>query len=104
MKVIYAYVDQYEEESTETAIALIRSGDDTGTTYSLMPIRVKAAEKELFKVPEDVVIDGEFYMGALNPPDDEYVRKLIGLEAVADENIEPLPEIPNDISDDDLPF
>lgn len=104
MKVIYAYVDQYEEESTTTAIALIRSGDDTGTTYSLMPIRVKAAEKALFTVPEEIVIDAEFYLGALNPPDDEYIRKLIGLETAADENIEPLPEIPNDISDDDLPF
>jgi hypothetical protein len=104
MKPIYAYKDQYEEDATVTPIALIRSGDDTGTTYNVMPIRVKAAEKELFKVPEDVVIDGEFYLSALNPPDDDYVRKLIGLEAATDEKIESLPEITTDIKDDDLPF
>jgi hypothetical protein len=104
MKPIYAYKDQYEEDATVTPIALIRSGDDTGTTYSVMPIRVKAAEKELFKVPEEVVVDADFYLSALNPPDDDYVRKLIGLEAVADENIEPLPEVKTDLKDDDLPF
>jgi hypothetical protein len=87
VKVIYAYIDQYEEDATTTPIALIRSGADTGTTYALMPLRVKAAEKELFQLPTDVVIDAEFYLSALNPPDDDYVRKLIGLEAVADENI-----------------
>jgi hypothetical protein len=104
MKVIYAYTDQYEEDSTVTAIALIRSGDDTGTTYSLMPIRVKKAEEALFTVPEGVVIDAEFYMGALNPPDDDYVRKLIGLEAAADEKIESIPDGQTDIKEDDLPF
>jgi hypothetical protein len=102
--VIYAYTDQYEEDSTVTAIALIRSGDDTGTTYSLMPIRVKKAEEALFTVPEGVVIDAEFYMGALNPPDDDYVRKLIGLEAAADEKIESIPDGQTDIKEDDLPF
>lgn len=101
MKAIYAYKDEYEEEAVTTPIALKRSGDDTTTTYSLMPIRVKKAEEELFKVPVDVVIDAEFYLGALNPPDDEYIRKLIGLEAVEEEAIE---IIPTDISDDELPF
>jgi hypothetical protein len=105
MKVIYAYKDEYEEEATTTPISLKRSGDDTGTTYSLMPIRVKPAEKELFKVPEDIVIDAEFYLGALNPPDDDYIKKLIGIQAAADENIESIPEEGlGDIKDDDLPF
>lgn len=87
VKAIYAFLDQYEEDSLTTPIALIRSGADTGTTYSLMPIRVKAAEKELFTVPADVAIDGDFYLSALNPPDDDYIRKLLGLDTVADENI-----------------
>jgi hypothetical protein len=102
MKPIYAYKDEYEEESTTTAIALIRSGEDTGTTYTLMPIRVKKAEEALFKVPEDVKIDAEFYLSALNPPDDDYIRKLIGLEAAADEPIESLSD--SEVKDDDLPF
>lgn len=104
VKPIYAYIDQYEEDATVTPIALIRSGDDTGTTYSIMPIRVKAAEKELFKVPEGVAIDAEFYMGALNPPDDDYIKKLLGLEAASDENIESIPEEGLNIGEDDLPF
>jgi hypothetical protein len=103
-KVVYSYIDEYEEEAVTTPIALKRSGDDTGTTYSLMPIRLKAAEKELFKVPEGVVIDNEFYMNALNPPDDDYIRKLLGLEAAADENIEPLPEVNTEDGSDELPF
>jgi hypothetical protein len=99
VKVIYAYIDQYEEDATSTPIALIRSGSDTGTTYALMPLRVKAAEKELFKVPEDVVIDAEFYLSALNPPDDEYVRKLLGLGEVADEEIKAI-----DLAEDESAF
>lgn len=99
MKGIYAYKDEYEEEATTTPIALKRSGSDTGTTYSMMPIRVKAAEQELFKVPEGIVIDNEFYIGVLNPPDDEYIKQLLGLDVANDAEVTPL-----EITDDALPF
>jgi hypothetical protein len=81
MKPIYKYVEQYEEEALTTPIVLSRSGNDTGTTYTIMPVRVKAAEKELFVVHEEVVINREFYENILQAPDEEYVRKLIGLAA-----------------------
>lgn len=99
VKAVYAFIDQYEEDSLTTPIALIRSGADTSTTYNIMPIRVKAAEKELFQVPADIEIDAEFYLSALNPPDDEYVRKLLGLDSVADENI-----VAIDLAEDESAF
>lgn len=102
MKAVYSFVDQYEEEATTTPVVLTRSGDDTKTTYTLMPVRVKAAEKALFEVPESVKIDDEFYEGVLNIPDDEYVRQLIGL----DEEDEEVKDLGNESEEglDDLPF
>ncbi|HDR8003383.1 hypothetical protein HB667_26590 [Bacillus cereus] len=108
MKVINSYKDEYEEEATTTPIALKRSGEDTSTTYSLMPIRVKPAEKDLFVLPEDVKIDNEFYLSALNPPDEDYIREILGLTAAPAESHGDSPVVeldkPTDISDDDLPF
>jgi hypothetical protein len=80
MRAIYAYLDEYEDESTTTAIVLMRAGNDTGTRYTLMPIRVKPAEKDLFVIPDNVVIDRHFYESFLQKPSEEYVRKLIGVE------------------------
>jgi hypothetical protein len=81
LKVVYAFVDEYEEDSTTTPIALTRSGSEKDTTYTLMPVRVKAAEKELFVKPDDIVLDENFYRSALNVPDDAYVKKLLGITA-----------------------
>lgn len=104
MKGIYKFTDEYEEESLTTPISLSRSGEDTSTTYTILPVRVKAAEKELFQLPENLpVLDGEFYLGILNPPEDDYIRELLGLTAEA--GIEPVGDQGQlDIKDDDLPF
>lgn len=102
MKAVYAFVDQYEEESTTTAVSLSRSGSDTSTTYTIMPVRIKAAERDLFVVPEGTVITEDFILNVLNIPDDEYVRGLLGLPA-ADAEIKPINESGN-VSDEDLPF
>lgn len=99
MKAIFAFCDEYEGEVTTTAVALKRSGASTDTTYALMPVRIKPAEKELFQVPSDIVIDAEFYMAVLNPPDDEYVKKLIG---IADETEEQIQTI--DLTEDEMKF
>jgi hypothetical protein len=88
LKVIYAFVDEYEEEAITTPISLTRSGSDSKTTYSLQAARVKAAEREVFVKPEGILLDNEFYMNALNIPDNEYIKKLIGLES--DEDAKPM--------------
>lgn len=90
MKAIYAFTDEYEGDSTVTPISLKRAGGGTDTTYSIMPIRVKAAEQSLFEIPKDIKIDAEFYEGVLNVPDDDYVRELLGLNTVSDADIQPL--------------
>jgi hypothetical protein len=84
LKVIYAFVDEYEEEATTTPISLTRSGSDTDTTYSLQAARVKKAEQDVFVKPEGIVLDNEFYNNVLNIPSDEYIKKLIGLKTEED--------------------
>jgi hypothetical protein len=88
---IYSFTDQYEEESTTTPVVLSRSGSDAqSTTYTLMPLRVKANEKDLFKVP-DAKVDDEFYMNVLQPPTEEYLEKLLGIGSDEDE-VKPIEE------------
>jgi hypothetical protein len=79
LKVVLAFIDGYEEESTVTPIALTRSGSGTDTTYTLMPVRVRPAEKLLFVKPENIMLDGDFYRRVLNIPDDMYVKQLLGI-------------------------
>lgn len=102
MKAVYAYVDEYEEEATATPISLSRNGSDTSTTYTMMPVRVKPAEKAIFEIPAELIVDEEFYMNVLNLPSDDYIRELLGLakeDAVTavDDNVVA-------VGDDELPF
>lgn len=85
MKGVYQFLDEYEEEALTTPISISRSGSEKDTTYSIIPTRVKPAEKLLFSVPTDVTIDEEFILGVLNVRDDDFILKLIGLPEGSDE-------------------
>jgi hypothetical protein len=80
MAAVYNFVDEYEDEAITTPITLSRTGADAqSTNYSIMPTRVKANEKSLFELPENIEINEDFYMNILNPPSDEYLSELLGL-------------------------
>lgn len=80
VKAFYSFLDEYEDEALTTPIALKRSGSDQTTTYTVMPIRVKKDEQDLFIKPENVKIDADFYKEILAPPTEDYLRKLLGLD------------------------
>lgn len=84
MKAVYAFMDEYEEDALTTPVVITRSGTAKDTTYSIMPTRVKTAEKLLFSVPDDVKIDDEFIAYVLNIRDDKDIRKLLGLPEETD--------------------
>jgi hypothetical protein len=93
MNGIYSFIDQYEEESTTTPVVLTRSGSDAqSTTYTLMPLRVKPAEKDLFAVP-NVTIDDSFYGDVLQPLSEEYHKQLLRITSSQEEEFEEETEV-----------
>lgn len=94
VKAFYSYLDEYEDDALNTPISLKRSGNDQTTTYTVMPVRVKKDEQELFKRP-DFEVGQDFYEAVLAPPDEEYLRKLLGLDG-EDEEIQPIEDVPGD--------
>jgi hypothetical protein len=86
--VAYGFIDTYGDDAFATPIVFTRTGKDTGTTYTLMPLPPKAA-KEVGAPPEDVVIDRAFWEAVMAAPDEDYVRELIGAaKADADEAVD----------------
>jgi hypothetical protein len=81
LRVVYAFVDEYEEDAIKTPIILTRYGNGKDTAYSLQAAGVRAAERGFFKKPEGIILHQEFYMQVLYIPDDEYNKRLIGLES-----------------------
>lgn len=96
VKNFYSFLDEYEDDALSTPIALKRSGSDQTTTYTVMPIRVKKDEQALFVKPEDIEVTPEFYESVLAPPDEEYLRDLLGLND--EEEIKPIEDAPEDAS------
>lgn len=80
VKNFYSFIDEYEEDALTTPITIKRSGSDQTTTYSVMPVRVKKDEQALFVRPDDVEVTLEFYEAVLAPPDEQYLRGLLGLD------------------------
>lgn len=80
----------YEEDATKTPVTLSRSGEKAQTSYSIMPISAKTVEKnkDLFVLPDDLKFDREFY-SFLQPPSEEYHRKLLKLDEPT-EDIQPI--------------
>lgn len=101
MKAIYGFIDLYGEDAPTTAIYLTRNGVGTATTYSVTPTPPNVLKKEaaVWTLPADVkdALTDDFYLGIIAPPGEDYLRKLLGIDAVEDADIVA-------ISDDDLPF
>ncbi|UOF90990.1 hypothetical protein LSG31_01530 [Fodinisporobacter ferrooxydans] len=80
MRIIYAFIDEYDDEAMTTPVVLSRSGTAKDTRYTIMPARVKPAEQLLFEKPMDIMLDNKFYQNILVIPEDDYIRKLLGIQ------------------------
>lgn len=83
LDVLEGFFNQYEDDATSTPVVFSRSGEKASTSYSIMVIPPKQVEKnkDLFVLPDDLVIDKQFYSELISPPDEAYHRKLLKLDA-----------------------
>jgi hypothetical protein len=88
VKAFYSFLDEYEDDALTTPLTIKRSGSDQTTTYTVMPVRVKKDEQALFTRPEDLTVDQNFYAEVLAPPEEDYLKKLLGLEK--EDEIQPI--------------
>lgn len=91
MTVVERFFEQYEGAVENTPVTLSRSGTKAETSYQIMPIppNQAAKQKDLFVLPDDIVIDKEFFAFHLTPPDEAFQRKLLKLDN-EEESIEPI--------------
>lgn len=94
MKAVYGFIDLYGEDAPTTGVYLTRNGTGTATTYSVnaAPPNVLKKEAALWTLPDDVMasLNDDFYWTIIAPPTEEYLRKLLGLDAVDNADIVPL--------------
>lgn len=101
MKAVYSFIDLYGEDAPTTGVYLTRTDVGTATAYSVnaAPPNVLKKEAGVWKLPDDAMgaLTDEFFLSIIEPPSDEYLRKLLGLQSADDAEITP-------IDDDKLPF
>lgn len=101
MRDLYSFFDLYGEDSTKTPVFIKRVGKGKETKYQVLPAPpTKPAEKKLWEYPSDVVIDDSVYMSVVQPPKEDYLRKLLGLDAGAVEDAD-IVAIPDGSEEDD---